>query len=217
MASSPQPQCKRRQRLASLTVREIPRSSGASTIPSGIPGATAPPLILPPVDEAHPQKRLTAIDILFPNPPPVYEIATPADTQVVTLEQLEELAVNNNPTLVQARGNITVNRGSAIQAGVYPNPVIGYETDSFGSSNNRNYEGMSLQQTVKTAGKLTLQRTIANMDMMNAELQWRRTELDVRRQVRAGYYNVLVAQEANKINAALYASPMKFTSSRSND
>jgi cobalt-zinc-cadmium efflux system outer membrane protein len=163
----------------------------------------APPLILPPVDEDHPQKRLTAIDILFPNPPPVSEIATPAETQVVTLEQLEEMAVNNNPTLVQARGNVTFNRGAAIQAGVYPNPSVGYETDSFGSGYSRNYEGVSLQQTVKTAGKLTLQRTIANMDMMNAELQWRRTELDVRRQVRAGYYNVLVAQEANKINTAL--------------
>ncbi len=59
----------------------------------------------------------------------------------MTLQQLEDLAIANNPTLVQAAGNITAAEGIAIQAGTHPNPIIGYEADTVGSFYTRDYQG----------------------------------------------------------------------------
>jgi cobalt-zinc-cadmium efflux system outer membrane protein len=94
-------------------------------------------------------------------------------------------------------------RGAAIQAGVHPNPVIGYEADTVGSSYTRNYQGVFGTQTIKTAGKLGLARAAANMSFMNAEIELRQTRIDVLTQVRANYYAVLVAQESLARDIAL--------------
>ena len=67
--------------------------------------------------------------------------------------------------------------GQAIQAGVYPNPVLGYEADTVGSAGTRNYEGVFGTQVVKTAGKLGLARSVANVNVMNAQLALRRRAL----------------------------------------
>jgi outer membrane protein, heavy metal efflux system len=175
-------------------------------IPAELPGANAPPVALPLVDIENSQLRSELVDKLFPNPAPVAFVVPPASLAArpsMRLEELEELALANNPTLVQAAGQITAARGTAIQAGTHPNPVIGYEADTVGSFQTRNYQGVYAQQTVKTAGKLGLQRAAANMDLMNAQLQLRRVRYDVLRQVRAGYFAVLVARESIAINAAL--------------
>ncbi len=76
-------------------------------------------------------------------------------------------------------------------------------SDSVGSSFTKDYQGIFATQVVKTAGKLGLQRAAANMDFMNAQLQLRRTRAEVLRQVRAGYFAVLVSQESIAINAGL--------------
>ena len=171
-------------------------------IPVDVPGAAAPPLLLPEANDDHPEARQAAIEILFPKPPAPRTLTPPTEPSQ-TLEELEELAMANNPLLAQAAGGITVSQGGAIQAGIYPNPVFGYEADTVGSFFTRNYQGVYLQQVVKTAGKLNLQRAAANMELLNAQLGYQRTRLEVRRQVRASYYNVLVAQEASRINEAL--------------
>lgn len=172
------------------------------TFPSEIPGANAADISLPMTDENHPESKMAAINILFPPPPPTKVIQFPKD-RVMTLEELEEIALQNSPILAQALASITVNQGTAIQQGIYPNPVVGYEADTVGSSFTRDYQGVYVSQLVKTAGKLTLQRAAANMDLMNSQLAYERTKLEVLRLVRAGYYNVLVAQESTHINEAL--------------
>ncbi len=156
-------------------------------IPEELPGASAPALQLPPINLENPVQRSQIVDKLFPDRPPMPPIAPPASIQqrpAMTLRQLEDLAMANNPTLVQAAGNIAAAEGTAVQAGTHPNPVIGYEADTVGSFDTRNYQGVFAQQIVKTAGKLGLQRGAANMDFMNAQLQLRRTRADVLRQVR---------------------------------
>lgn len=172
------------------------------TFPPEIPGANAPDISLPVTDENRPESKLAAINTLFPPPPPSKLINPPKD-RVMTLEELEDLALRSNPILAQSLAAITVNQGTTIQQGIYPNPVVGYESDTVGSSFTRDYQGIFVSQLVKTAGKLTLQRAAANMDLMNSQLAYERTKLEILRMVRAGYYNVLVAQESNRINDAL--------------
>ena len=129
-----------------------------------------PPLWLPPLSQ--PEARLQAIDTLFPDLPPMPKLLPPVDPRrTLSLAQLEQIALANSPIIVQAQADITVAMGQAIQAGVYPNPVLGYEADTVGSAGTRNYQGVFGTQTIKTANKLGLARSVANVNVTNAN--WR--------------------------------------------
>ena len=58
------------------------------------------------------------------------QVAPPAQNTsgppVVTLASLERMAIENNPTLAQATSEIDAARGRARQAGMLPNPTVGY-------------------------------------------------------------------------------------------
>ena len=47
----------------------------------------------------------------------------------LTLEQLQEMALANNPTLGQAKAGVRAAAGRSRQAGLWPNPTIGYSGD----------------------------------------------------------------------------------------
>ncbi len=173
--------------------------------PEELPGAMAPGIELPEANDIDPDqvdRKKAALDVLFPAPTVPTRLARPSGRRM-TLEELEELALQNNPTIAQALAAISMSQGTAIQAGVSPNPTVGYEADTVGSSYTRNYQGVYLSQPFKTAGKLALARSVANVDLMNSQLYYERTKLDVLHQVRSGYYSVLVAQESLKVNEAL--------------
>ena len=149
-----------------------------------------------------PAQRDELIDELFPNRPLPPKLAREIGAPK-TLKEIEGLALANNPEMVQATADITTAMGGAIQAGVYPNPVIGYEADTVGSAGTRNYQGVFATQTIKTAGKLGLARAAANMDLMNAQLELRKTRFDLLARVRSAYYAVLVAQQNVAIMSAM--------------
>src|SRR5690242_12538349 len=47
----------------------------------------------------------------------------------ISLEELERMALANNPTVAQAEAAIRSAEGRRKQAGLWPNPIIGYEAD----------------------------------------------------------------------------------------
>ncbi len=180
----------------------VPRILERLKIPNELPGANAPPLRIPLQERVPPAERNALIDELFPNRPLPPKLAS----QVVgptTLKQIEDLALANNPEMVQASADVTSAMGNAIQAGTHPNPTLGYEADTVGSAGTRNYQGVFGTQTIKTAGKLGLARSVANMDLMNAELAVRRTRIDLLSRVKAAYYAVLVVQQNVAITSAM--------------
>ncbi len=175
-------------------------------LPPDLPGARAPHIALPEFDPENPGQRSRVIDKLFPDLPPVWPLEIPRPTPerpAMSLRQLQDLADQYNPLLIQARANITSMEGLAIQAGLHPNPVVGYEADTVGSSQNRNYQGMYVSQLVKTANKLNLARSAANVDVINAQLALRRTRMEVFARVKRNYFAVLVAQENVIVTSAL--------------
>ena len=188
----------------------VPSLSERLRIPPEFPGANAPPLRLPPRDPDHPEKIYPIIDELFPDLPPVWPLSFPTPSPqrpAMSLEQLQQLALENNPELVQARADITSMYGDAVQAGTHPNPIVGYESDTVGSSKTRDYQGIYFSQWIKTAGKLSLARAIKNYDVMNAQLALRRTRVSVLARIKASYFAVLVAQE----NVVVMSALVRFT------
>lgn len=175
-------------------------------LPPELPGATVAPLRLPPTQAGTRKERDEAIKKLFP-PLPSLGPPLPAGPgpmgKPLTLADLQEMAQAGNPTLRQAVKEIEAARGAAIQAGLYPNPSVGYEADQINTAGTAGLQGGYIEQIIKTGGKLELAQAAASIDVLNAQIALRRAEVDVATQVRGHYFAVLVAQETFRATYAL--------------
>ncbi|MCI0463354.1 MAG: TolC family protein [Gemmataceae bacterium] len=175
-------------------------------IPPELPGADAPPIKLPPLLPKTPEEREKIIQQLYQQPPPLgVEPEPPPGPQgrPLTLADLQELASASSPVLRRAVADINAARGVAVQVGLYPNPTVGYAGDQVQPAANAGQQGVILQQLIKTGGKLQLARAAAGMDVRNAAVALRQTQVEVAARVRAGYFAVLVARESAIISRAL--------------
>lgn len=79
--------------------------------------------------------------------------------QPLTIEMLESLACQNNPTLLQARSQVQGELGKAIQAGLWPNPTASYVHEQIGAEGTiGEFVGSTVQQRFVTGRKLDLSR-----------------------------------------------------------
>src|SRR5687767_5829425 len=75
----------------------------------------------------------------------------------LTLADLEQMSLERNPTLVQAGAQVRMSQGNALQAGLYPNPTVGYAADQIGAEGTvGEFQGMFVEQEFVTGGKLAL-------------------------------------------------------------
>ncbi len=130
------------------------------------------------------------------------------DGRAMTLNDLQQIALRTNPTIRQAHQEIQAARGAALQAGLYPNPSIGYEGSTVGQGNENGVrspgqEGGFIAQTIVTAGKLTIARQAALQEVQISEQRLKQTEADVQANVRRGYFAVLSAQKKFETSKAL--------------
>jgi hypothetical protein len=79
-----------------------------------------------------------------------------ASRPVLRLEDLEQLALKNSPTLAQTQAAIHAAEGRRRQAGLFPNPIIGYfgEELSFRAPGDTSEHGLFIEQTIPLGGKL---------------------------------------------------------------
>ena len=91
---------------------------------------------------------------------------------LVTLEQVQKIAADSNPTLRQAEAEIRATKARQQQAGLYPNPTVGYTGDEIrGGSVGGGKQGFFLQQAVVTGGKLALSREVFGKEVKLAEIE----------------------------------------------
>jgi len=172
--------------------------------PAELPGADAPPIRIP-LDLSK-EEREKLIDRLYPILPPLGAEPQPqqgSEGRPLALSDLQNLARTNSPLLRQPAADVQAAWGAVIQAGAYPNPSFGYQSDTVGTSDTAGFQGLYLEQTFKTAGKLELARASATMAWQNAQVAFRKAQNDVATQVRTNYFAVLVALENIKISRAL--------------
>jgi outer membrane protein, heavy metal efflux system len=116
--------------------------------------------------------------------------------RLVHLEELEHMALEKNPTLVQADAEIRAAKARQLQSGLYPNPRVGYSGDEIrGGSFGGGEQGFFVSQPIVTAGKLGLNRKIFGRDVRISEIEAQEQRLRVTNAVRIEYYRVLSAQE----------------------
>ncbi|MES1213665.1 MAG: TolC family protein, partial [Singulisphaera sp.] len=109
------------------------------------------------------------------------------------LDQASDLAVRNNPLLVNARAQIDSKIGTAIQAGIWNNPRYDTNNPQVFAGNQSQYNA-GFQQEVPVMGKLRLDRAAATQDVYQARFAYIRQRFELLTTVRQQFYRVL-AQE----------------------
>lgn len=113
-----------------------------------------------------------------------------------SLESLEALALERNPTLAAAGAQIEIARGKAIQAGLYPNPTVGYVAEQIGAGGTAGeLQGAFVQQEIVTAKKLQLSRAKFQQELLQAEVFYQAQEYRITSSVRKSFYQTLISQE----------------------
>jgi cobalt-zinc-cadmium efflux system outer membrane protein len=114
----------------------------------------------------------------------------------LTLQQLEQMALENNPTLAQSAAEVREAAGREQQSGLYPNPTVGYQGEQIRGGVQRGGEqGFFVSQDIVLGGKLGLNRRVREQEKKQAESEAEEQKLRVLNGVRLAYYRALASQE----------------------
>jgi len=124
---------------------------------------------------------------------------------VLRLEDLEAMAMKNNPTLAQADAGIRAAEGRRRQAGLFPNPIVGYfgEELSFRAAGETSEHGVFVEQTIPLGGKLSKSRRIFAREKEQAQSLAETQRLRVLNSIRMLYYDALGAQRLLELRSDL--------------
>lgn len=125
-----------------------------------------------------------------------------ADNSLI-LAHAEELALRNNPSLARAAARVDAAWGRLVQAGLYPNTVIGYHANEVGNLGGPGVQGGFIRQKIITAGKIQLDRTIAGHEFESAEVLLTAQEQRILNDVRIRFLDLLVAQQRIELTEEL--------------
>ena len=124
-------------------------------------------------------------------------IASPPQTEpALRLEDLERMALQNNPTIGQAEAAIRAAEGRRAQAGLMPNPIIGYAGEELSARafGQKSEHYVFAEQEVPLGGKLKKSRDIFARERAQAQAEAATQKQRVLNAVRTLYYEALGAQ-----------------------
>ena len=160
--------------------------------------------------------RLTLFDSVESQPNPEVRSA-----ESLSLLELEAIAFQHNPTLATAAARTAVARGRQVQAGLYPNPVVGYHATEVGNLGSAGQQGAFISQRFITAGKLRLDQAIAGKKVDEATFQLGAQEKRVLSDLKIRFYDARIAQrrvdltkELARIGAELVKATEKLMEAR---
>jgi len=142
-----------------------------------------------PVAYHHPEGELPV-----PEPPGGWPAVPAEPVQDLTLEHLEQLALRRNPSIAEAAAQVRAMRGKWLQAGLPPNPTIGYLAGEIGDAGKAGQQGGFFGQRLITGGKLRLSRAVVGREIARAEQLLFAQQQRVLTDVRLAFYDALIAQ-----------------------
>ncbi len=120
------------------------------------------------------------------------------ELQAFSLDYILELALERNPAISGAEGNIQQNEGRRMEAGAYPNPTITTQTANAAlrdpSTNTRMTEyGVTLHQPLEWPGKRSARQQAADAGLSGAAVGLEETRLNLIAEVKGSFYDLLLA------------------------
>ena len=131
--------------------------------------------------------------------------AQPPSPAPLRLEQLEEMALRRNPSLAQARAAVRTAQALRQQAGLYPNPVVGYDGGEIANTPTfrGGEQGFFVEQRFVTGGKLGIAKRLAEQETRVAQADAEAQRLRVRNAVRLLFYQALGEQRLLDVRTQL--------------
>jgi cobalt-zinc-cadmium efflux system outer membrane protein len=155
--------------------------------------AAQEPVNMPPGEMQHHHMNVPTVQPVYPRFGRAQENPK---SPLFTLDQAQALAEVSNPTLRQAEAEIRAAKARHQQAGLYPNPTVGYSGDEIrGGSINGGKQGFFVEQTIITGGKLARSKDVFAKEIQLAEIEAQEQKLRVENSVKSAFYRVLAAQE----------------------
>ncbi|MGH9676145.1 MAG: TolC family protein, partial [Candidatus Acidiferrum sp.] len=146
--------------------------------------------------QEHAQHQHGQIPLVKPEFPRMRRAQEKAQGALLTLEEAQKLASETNPTLRQAEAEIRAAKARQQQAGLYPNPTVGYTGDEIrGGSVGGGKQGFFVQQTLVTGGKLGLSRDVLGKEARLAEIEAEEQKTRVQSAIKMAFLRVLAVQE----------------------
>lgn len=120
------------------------------------------------------------------------------------LESFEQLALKNNPTLKQAEAIAAQSSALARQAGLWPNPTIGYSGEEIrGGSSRGGQQGAFVQQSIVLGRKLRRRQDVFEQQHKADTLGIEEQRLNVQGAIQVQFYTALAAQRAAEVRRQL--------------
>lgn len=135
--------------------------------------------------------------------PPALRQPAPQTASAYRLDDLQAFAEQASPNLRAAAAAISAARGKALQAGLYPNPLLQGGSPQWGGDQSQYYGGIA--QEFVTHGKLRLDQQAACQEVYQARLRFVRARFDLITAVRQQFYSTLASQRRIEILEALVA------------
>src|ERR1700741_2198622 len=126
------------------------------------------------------------------------------EQKTMTLEKLQQMALESNPTFAQSAANTRAAEGRKKQSGLYPNPTVGYQGEQIrGGSFHGGEQGFFVQQDIVLSGRLGLNRRIFDQELKQAETEAEEQRVRVVTNVRMSYIQALAAQQTLELRQHL--------------
>jgi cobalt-zinc-cadmium efflux system outer membrane protein len=127
-----------------------------------------------------------------------------SEKKTITLQELQQMALQNNPTFRQSAANIQAAEGRKKQSGLYPDPTVGYQGEQIrGGSFHGGEQGFFVQQDIVLGGKLGLNRKIVDQELQQAVTEADEQKVRVVTNVRMSYIQALAAQQTLELRQNL--------------
>lgn len=110
------------------------------------------------------------------------------------LERFQGLALDGNPGLREASAQMEAIRGKWIQAGLPPNPFLGYSGQQLASRGLAEQHGLAFGQTFITGHKLRLDQAAVSQEWSRAQYQFEAQRLRILTDTAIAYYEAIAAQ-----------------------
>ena len=118
-----------------------------------------------------------------------------AGRPVISLQQFQDWAEHDNPTLKQAAAIKERSEQQGRQAGMLPNPTIGYSGEHIrGGSYHGGEEGAFVQQTILLGGQPGLRREVYRQQAASDSIGMEEQAYRIKADVQHGFYQALTAQ-----------------------
>lgn len=121
----------------------------------------------------------------------------------ITLEELQELALANNPGIQQARASVSKGTGIHDQVGLKPNPSVGYSADEVGNGGTAGLHSLFLSQTFVTGQKLDWNRQVAAWNVEAAKWEFKSQRQRVLTDLQLQFIAGLAAQQRLELTQKL--------------